>query len=390
MRRQRKKVALIYDATLSYDVQIMSGVAAYAKQLDEWEIFIEELALHEQRLPAFTGWRGDGVIADFDNHEVARRLLASGLPTVAIGGGYANPPEVVGVPFVLTDNPAISRLAFGHLRGLSFKNFAFFGYTPNAVHGWSHERESSFSALANAAGGSFASFRALPNTAENWQKFANRALRWLRTLPKPVGVLADSDKCARLLLEVCHSAEICVPAEIAVVGVDNDLLLCEISSPSLTSIEQGTFEIGRRAADILHHLMQGIPCDTLRTIVPPKRVVARASTDTLASADTDAARAMYIIREHACHGLTVQKICREVERSRTGLEERFISSFGITLAKAITRARLNRAHELILGSSSPLKEIAERSGFRSIQHMTTLFGEHYMQTPAALRKTRQI
>jgi LacI family transcriptional regulator len=187
---------------------------------------------------------------------------------------------------------------------------------------------------------------------------------------------------------VCRTAEISVPGEVAVIGVDNDHLNCELSFLSLTSIEQGTHEIGRRAGEILNLLLQGQPPPVIRTVVPPTGVVSRASTDTLATDDPDAARTMRLISEHACHGLTPQQICREVGRSRSGLEERFKASFGRTLARAILDARLARAHELVAQSSLPLKEVADRSGFRSVQHMTTLFRQFHGRTPAAIRKAR--
>lgn len=388
MRRKRKRIALIYDAALPYDVQVMSGVADYARQLDEWEIFIEERALNQQRLPDLSRWDGDGVIADFDHPQVARQVVASGLPVVAFGGGYGGYPLGSHVPCVLTDNAAISRLAFGHLSSRGFKNFGFFGYARDSTHGWSREREMAFRSLAEAGNCQLHAFHASINTGSNWQHFNDRAMRWLKSLPKPVGVMAATDKRARRLLEVCRAAKIRVPEEVAVIGVDNDRLLCELSFPPLTSIEQGTHEMGRCAGEILNRLLQGRPPKAIRTVVPPAGVVTRASTDTLATDDSDAARAMSLINEHACHGLTPQQVCREVGRSRVGLDERFKASFGRTLAKAILDARLARAHELVVSSSLPLKEVADRSGFRSVQHMTTLFRQHHNRTPAAIRQTR--
>ncbi len=388
MRRRRKRIALIYDAALPYDVQVMSGVADYARQLDEWEIFIEESALNQRRLPDLSRWDGAGVIADFDHPQVARQVLASGLPVVAFGGGYGGYPPDSLIPCVLTDNAAISRLAFEHLSARGFRNFGFFGYSMDPIYGWSRERELAFSSLAGNAGCQCHTFDAPMNAERNWQRFTARTLLWLKSLPKPVGILAATDKRARCLLEVCRTADISVPGEVAVIGVDNDHLNCELSFLSLTSIEQGTHEIGRRAGEILNLLLQGRPPLNIRTIVQPTGVITRASTDTLATDDPDAARTMQLISEHACHGLTPQQICREIGRSRSGLEELFKASFGRTLAKAILDSRLTRAHELVVHSSLPLKEVADRSGFRSVQHMTTLFRQYHDRTPAAIRRAR--
>lgn len=389
IKPSRKNVALIYDAKLPFDVAVLGGVAAYVRDYPNWEISIEESALNNQRLPDLAGWEGDGVIANFDNPKVAGQVAASGLAAVAFGGGYGGYASDSGIPYIATDNAAIARLAAGHLIVRGFRHLAYFGYTPTAANGWSKDREFAFRAFAKKAGCSFWHFRGPSQTGQHWKTFVNESLRWLKTIPRPVGIMTATDKRARRLLEVCRIGGICVPEEVAVIGVDNDSLLCELSFPSLTSIEQGTRAIGYRAAQVLDSMMRRKARPALRQVIAPIGVITRASTDTLAAADADAALAMRMIRENACERLTPAQVCKQVGRSRSGLEERFKTCFSTTLAKELARVRLDRALELVRKSVLPLKAIAQQCRYGSVQHMTSVFHQRLGKTPAAIRATRE-
>ncbi len=384
----QKKVALIYDAKHQFDVAVLGGVAAYLRDYPGWEISIEESALQNQRLPNLAEWEGDGIIANFDNPKVAGQVMASGLAAVAFGGGFCGPTGSA-IPYIATDNAAIARLAAEELIGRGFRHLGYFGYTPTTANGWSKDRELAFHALAKNAGCSFSCFRIPNRTAQHWNPFVKESLRWLKTIPRPVGIMADTDERARKLLEVCRIGGIRVPDEVSVIGVDNDALLCELSFPPLTSIEQGAHAIGYRAALVLDSIMRRKARLPLRHVIAPIGVITRASTDTLAAADADAALAMRLIRENACEGLKPEQVCRLVGRSRAGLEVRFATSFSTTLKKEIARVRLDRALELTRKSALPLKVIAQQCAYGSVQHMTSVFRQRLGKTPAAIRSSRE-
>lgn len=381
--RDHKSVALIYAATSSSDVQVMEGVAAYAAANCRWEFFIEEKALHEQRLPDFATWKGDGIIFNSDNESMLREVVESGLPAVAYAG---KPPR--GISSVGVDNKKIAALAFEHLRALGFRHFAYFGSLPDKTNGWSRERESAFRRLAESLGNNLPVWQVAQNHTREWDVFFDRASQWIKTLPKPCGILADSDRRGRLLLEVCRACHIRVPGEISVIGVDNDPLLCGLCSPQLTSIDPGFRLIGWKAAEILDlRMRQGTKTPwPVQTVVLPLAVTTRASTDILKSSDPAAVRALQLIERHPASGTSPEAVCREVGLSRSGLDTRLKSSFGLTLSGAILKTRLSRASEMISGTTLPLKEIAQTCGFSSVQHMTTLFRKRLGVTPAALRK----
>jgi LacI family transcriptional regulator len=383
---QVQHVAVIYDAKLPYDVKVVTGIAAYAQQVANWSIYIEENALHAQRLPDLARWRADGVLADLDDPQVARQVRACGTPVVAFGGGYGWHAPQWPVPYFLTDNGAVARLAAQHLLDRGFRQFAFCGYPATRINGWSAERQLAFSETVQRAGCRCHAYRGSRTAERHWSLLCDRLGCWLAALPKPLGVMAANDKRARQVLEACRLTGLRVPEEVAVVGVDNDEMLCQLSTPSLTSVEQGAQRIGYEAAQLLDRLMRGRRARRLRHVVAPVGVVTRASTDALAVSDPDVVAAAQLIRQRATAGLRVSDVMHFVAVSRSTLEKRFKQALGRTLFAEIRRVQLARAASLLTESSLPLKQVAARSGFRSVQHMTTLFAKAYRQTPARYRR----
>ena len=239
---------------------------------------------------------------------------------------------------------------------------------------------------AGGAGGTCKTLRLPADATHNWSRFVEKILRWLGTLPKPAGIFAATDRRAQSLLAACRAGGVRVPDDVAVIGVDTDPLICELSYPPLSSIEQGAREVGYRAAKWLHGLMSTRARRPRQFVVEPVGVIARASTESLAVDDADAARAFQIIRRDACDGLTPEEVCRQVGRSRSGLEARFRECFHSTLAAKIMDIRFDRAHEQVLHTRAPLKSVADQCGFSSVQHMTSFFHKRLGHTPAEIRK----
>jgi len=199
--------------------------------------------------------------------------------------------------------------------------------------------------------------------------------------------MAANDSRARHVLEACRTADLTVPGEVAVIGVDNDELLCQLSTPLLTSIDQGAMRIGYEAAALLHGIIHGKKPRKRRFVVDPVGIVARQSTDVLAVDDPKLAIAMAFIQDHACEGIKGQDVVRAVAISRSGLENRFKAILGYTVRGAIRQVQMERARRLISGTSLPLKQVASALGLRSVQHLTTLFGKTFNQSPAKYRKS---
>ena len=386
MPRPIRRVALIYDARLTYDLKVMTGVAAYLQEGHHYSVYIEESALKDQRLPDLRSWSGDGIIADFDDPAVARLVMQSGLPAVAFGGGYGWYVEGSPIPYFYANNQAVARLAADHLLERGFKHFAFCGYARTAINGWSHERQEAFVAHVEAQGGRCAVFPDRQRPARQWAALQRAMGEWLRKLPKPLGVMAANDTRGRQVLEACRAHDLNVPDEVAVIGVDNDELLCRLSTPPMSSVEPGARRLGYAAAAHLDTIMQGRKPRRKHFVIDPTGVVTRQSTDMLAIDDQKVAQAMGFIREHACDGISVPQVVGAVAISRSGLETRFAKVLGYTIRSVIRRTQLERANHLVSETDMPLKQIASDTGFKSVQHMTTLFVKAFGDTPARRRR----
>jgi LacI family transcriptional regulator len=392
MRAQKSKsairrVALIYDATLAYDLKVMAGVAAYIQEKANFNIYIEENALKDQRLPDLRSWRGHGIIADMDDPIVAKAVARSNLPTVGFGGGGGGYSEYRHIPYFFTNNQEISSLAADHLLGRGFRQFGFCGFERTSRNGWCVEREREFRRSLAERGFNCQVYSDFPRARRQWAYAQRQLTDWLNTLPKPIGVMAANDIRARHLLEACRTAGLRVPEDVAVVGVDNDELLCQLSCPPLTSIEQGAKRIGYEAASLLDQLMSGRQSREKRLVISPIGLVTRQSTDFLAIDDQAVEAAMAYIREHVPTGIKVASVVDSVGISRTSLEIRFRQAMGCTVHSAIRRVQLEQTRRLIAETTLPLKQIAANVGFRSVQHMTSSFGKDYHQSPGSYRRS---
>jgi LacI family transcriptional regulator len=384
MRETERRIALIYDARHAYDLQVMAGVASYIHEGADFSVYFERDALKDQRLPDFRSWDGNGIIANFDDPSVATAIAHSKLPAVGFGSGYGWRGATT--PYFFTNNEMIAGMAADHFSARGFRHFAFCGYAKNPINGWSEEREQAFLRYLEIQRFPCSIYVDRNESTRRWSSIQHSLAKWLRSLPKPVGVLAANDSRGHQVLEACRAFNLRVPEEVAVIGVNNDELLCQLSSPALTSIEHGTKRMGYDAATLLDRLMSGKKSAQRRFVVDPVRIVTRQSTDILAIEDGTVAKAMSFIQEHALDGIKVPNVVSALGVSRSGLEARFTKAVGYTPRTAIRRIQLERIRQLISDTTLPLKQIAATAGFRSVQHMTTLFGKTFHQSPAEYRK----
>ena len=382
-----RRVALIYDARSAYDTKVMTGVATYIQESPGWNVYIEESALKDQRLPNLKSWKGDGIIANFDHPQVAAAVVKSGLPAVAFGSGYGWYPSGSEIPYFLTNNPAIAASAADYLISKGLRNFAFCGYPRNQINGWSSERCDSFKSELAKRGFPCSVYPAKASGEATWVSVQQSIGNWVRSLPRPIGILASNDIRGRQILESCRECLLRVPEDVAVLGVDNDELLCNLSSPLLSSIEQGAKRLGYEAAKLLQKLITSrAPLELKRIVIDPFGVITRASTDMLAIEDSRLAKAMEHISRHFTEGISVNDVVSASGVSRSWLEKKFRAELGYTIASVIRRLQLQRARELVLTTTLPLKEIASNLSYPSVQHMTTVFQKTLGYPPGQLRQ----
>jgi len=254
------------------------------------------------------------------------------------------------------------------------------------VDPWNRERKETFSARLREDGHACSVYAGRYSPSHSWEQLQESLFAWLEPLPKPVGVLAANDVRARHVLEACRRFGLRVPDDVAVIGVDNDELICELASPPLTSIVQGTEEIGYRAARLLDRLMRRRSRAVSNLLVAPVAIIERASTDLVATGDRVVAAALTFIRQNACAGIGVPQVARGIGVSRSTLDGHFKRVVGRTVHEEILRVQLNASRNLLVTTPLSLEEIARRVGLCHAQYFSALFRRVCGQTPGQYRR----
>jgi LacI family transcriptional regulator len=302
------RIALLFNANKTFDRGIMEGIAAYlGRTRKAWELFLEEdFCL---RLSGIEHWQGDGIIADFDDPAVAAALAHCSAPVVAVGGSYADASEYPrGVPYVATDNFKLIKLAHDHLIESGLHRFAMFSLPVVKENRWALERENAFRALMQRDKMDAEIFRGCETSASSWDDAVEGQIAWLRSLPRPVGIIAVTDARARQLLQACDLAGIKVPEQVALIGIDNDPLVRMLTPIPLSSVIQGAQEIGSTAAHLLDRMLNGIRLTDSRILVPPSGINALASSEHLPGFHPYIMRARYFIDRYACRRIRTSHV----------------------------------------------------------------------------------
>ena len=369
-------VAAMLHADQGYGREVLEGICDYIQENRSFmAIPAGEVFDHPERLTWWLG-RADAVITEARTPEHVRALAANGLPAVIVTGRIV--PE--SLPCVIVDNAAVGRMAAEFYLDRGFSDFAYAGYP----HAWfSQVRSASFQETVLARGKRFHPF---DQKDPAWSEYPDPELiRWLIDLPKPVGLLAANVHRAQEAILACRSANLAVPEDIAVLGVDRDEILCDMVSPPMSFVDPGTQQIGRRAAAIIDDLLSGRPAPDEPVIIQPVGIQERQSTDCFAVSDPAVRTALMLIRRRAFDGLTVEEVTREVGLSRRSLEMKFKRLLSRTLQQEILRVRLDRGKLLLTETSLDLPDLAVRCGFSSASYFGQAFHRHFGLSPTQFR-----
>lgn len=377
-------MALLVETSLGSGRDILRGIAAYVRQNRSWSLFHEPRSLDQSAPRWLANWKGDGIIARIQNQQIAKAVRETGLPVIDVLGIVDTP-----FPLVHVDDRAIAQSAAEHLYERGFRRFGFFGIKDE---NWSERRRDAFQDILATKQYELEVFEASRDELHEiaWEKREDRLAAWVAKLPRPIGVMVSSDQLGCDFLEACRRINASVPDEIAVVGVDNDEPLCEVSQPSLSSVWPDHRAVGFEAASLLDAMMKGNEPPTQPTLIPPRHVVTRRSTDILAIEDSNVAKALKIIRDHGCEDINVDQIVRHSGLSRSVLQRRFRQVLGTTIHGEILNSRLKHACHLLAETDLSLMEIAERSGFKHQEYMGAVFKSKLKKTPGQFRKQNQL
>ncbi len=376
-----RHVAILIETSGSYGRGLLRGVARYNREHGGWSTYFQPHGLGDQPPPWLRRWMGDGILARIDNRKVADFIRRLRIPAVNLRGTIAN----LRFPYVGIDHSHVARLAAGHLLERGLRNFGFVG-RPRGVHPGLDQRGEMFRLIVRRAGGTCAMFDS--QAGRDWERDQDQLAGWIDSLPKPIGILAANDERGLQVLDACRRCGAAVPDDVAVIGVDNDELLCELSIPPLTSVDVNPEQIGYTAARLLDGLMRRGKTPARTSPIAPRGVVVRRSTDIVASDDPDLNTALRFIREHACEGISVIDVLRQVQMSRVSLQQRMKQVLRRTIHQQIERVRLQRAKEMLLMPGLSIKQVARQTGFGTAQYLTRVFRQRTGETPAAYRTSR--
>lgn len=375
------RVALLIETSNGYARSILHGVEDYIRSHHPWHIFLAERRRGDSPPKWLDDWDGDGIIARIENKSMAQALSRLHVPVVDLSS-YRFLPQV---PGVMTDGKAIAQLAATHFLNRGFEHFAYCG-VPRFP--WSRQRGEYFVKILEEKQLDCHLYQSAQKSDDDSEHETDDIARWLSHLPKPAAVFACYDARGRQILDACHRAGLSVPEEVAVLGVDDDELLCELSPQPLSSIDPNPRRCGWVAAEMLQMMMSGQKPVPMVQIISPIGISTRQSTDVFAIEDTNLVKALRFIREHACRGISVDEVARIAGLARRTMEARFKKMLGRSPHEEIMRVQVKRAQRLLLHSNLPVALIAERAGFENPEYFSVAFKRITGMPPVTYRKKR--
>ncbi len=339
-----------------YRGPLFEGIAQYARE-HHWHLSLDMLP-NPGNIP--WGWRGDGILTMLvrDGTPLPDFLAKCGLPTVNVEGRRMGTPY----PRVLTDTDQAVALGIAHLRARGFTRFGFYGYEHSA-------RKEVFVRQLKEAGLACA---VLHESAAPWEKETRRVDTWLKGLQTPMAVFCWTDYAGARFMDMALTLGRKVPQDIAVLGMDDETLVCDCTAVRLSSIRTDLRKVGYRGAAELDRLMAGKKPSTADQLIPPHEVIARGSTDTLASPSPLVAKALSHMKAQGAR-VNVAEVAQFCGVSRRGLEKAFTRHLGQSPHDTLVQLKVNEAKAMLRTDSGKIAAVAAKVGVRDPKHFTRLF-----------------
>lgn len=384
---RQKRVLLLIETSRSFGRGCIRGIAAYIRSHEPWDIFQHERSSESSVPKDIEGWAPDGVIARIENKEVAESILGLGIPAVDLRCHYRLP----GIARMTTSGESCTERAVEHFLERGYTRFAYCGY-PGID--FSEDRARFFRRQCKAKGIDPIMFSSkLHRIDTNVLQLERRGddelerlSQWLLKLPQPIAILACNDVRGRQLITAARMAHVEIPSDMAVLGIDDDDVLCELSAPPLSSVSPNARQLGFKAAGLLDSMMGGASVTNETIYIPAGRVSARQSTDCIAVDDLAVSKAMSFIRDHGCEAIAVANVVLHAGVSRATLDRRFVRFIGHSPSQEILRVRIARTKQLLTDTDYSLEQIAEMVSVSSAAHLIAAFKRYTSVTPGEFRK----
>ncbi len=383
--KRTPKVALFLATNEKVGRDKLQGILRYVRLHTPWNIHLIENRIGEQKLGELRAWGATGVMVARMPDSV-RTVAQARLPTVVLDSPALYRGQLPRASYVTCDSEAVGRAGAEFFLRQHFRQFAYVADT--GPWDWSQMRGRAFCSRLREEGFDCAVYDAAGQTGD-WAREQRRLARWLLELPKPCAVLAARDGRARQVLETCLSAGLRVPGDVALLGVDNDEILCENSAPTLSSIQPDSEEAGYRAAELLERLMRGGSRQPQTLLYGVRQIVARESSrPSCAAADRRLLCGLEFIRLNAGEAIGVSDVARGMGVSRRTAELLFRKHLGRSILEELRQTRLSRLKTFLLETSLPIGLISAKCGYQTEMHAKRIFKREVGQTMSQFRAMR--
>jgi len=393
LRSQIPQVAIVLEMSHHTCREMLSGILQYECLHGPWSLNLMEGRTGEQNFLNFRSWGADGIIAIARKEEVVDAVIASHLPTVLVDldEHYRHSTRHLSkYSHIECDSAAVGKAGANYLLQLGFKHFGYVHDPANLF--WSRKRGKAFAKILAEHGHSCHFYSSAENPCTG--KFSkshslsdqDRLMTWLKSLPKPIALMAAMDVRGRHVLNCCMMAQISVPHEVVVLGVDNDKLLCETANPPLSSIQMNVQQAFFQVAGHLNLLMQSKTRKKVVLHYGPELVVARRSTEPIRTTDKIVSTALEFIWINSVSDISVGDVVRHLDISRRSLELKFQKTLGCSIIEEISNSRLERVKSLLRETELSIGEIANVLGFNTESYLGKMFKKKFNMTMSEFRK----
>jgi LacI family transcriptional regulator len=381
------KVILLIEKSRAFGRGLLHGIVQFSNFHGPW-LFYMEPEIHKKSRRSQYEWikelQADGIIGYTWDANLIKAIVNLGCPAVI--RGLEKPTR--NAYCIVTDQAAIARTAVEYFLELGFRRFAYCGYDDMI---WSQQRGENFRRTVTESGFNLKTYMyKQPKTRRLRIPDKEQVIiaKWLVSLPKPVAIMAGNDDRSQDILAACKIASINVPSEVAILGVDNDELICGLSYPQLSSIALSTQRAGYEAAQVLDKLMDGqkVAESEKEVLVSPLHVVTRQSTDIMAIEDKQVAQAVHFIRNHSNEVIQVGNVVEAAGLSRRTLEQRFRKTLGHSVLEEIKYARVNQMAKMLVETNLSISQIAWSLGFPYTNNISRYFKQQKGLTPLEYRR----
>ena len=381
------RLLFITDFTEQFAYRFLRGILNYSQSTEQWVVckmppaYKQQLGL-EGVVAWAKEWRADVVIAQFDPDDDVTLFRKNGI--VALAQDYIT--KFTDIPNITGDYRRTGEMAAEYFLAKGFTNFGYFGY--NGVC-WSDERYIAFrDRVLNSTGPENFYLYDRQNIDNMWYYDQSVLTDWLQTLPKPIAIMACDDNQGNILLQACELCGLNVPYDVAVIGVDNDEILCNMSNPPMSTINVDIERGGADAAAMVDRMVKDHSYRGDDIVLKPLSVIERLSSSVFATNDREILMALRFIHANIDSRIQVTDVLKNVPLSRRLLEQRFKQMTGFTIYNYISFQRINRFAQLLISSNDSISDIAARMDEFDTKSISRRFKEIKGCTPTEYRKKK--